>query len=431
MERVSIKDLAGHQDREVEIQGWLYNRRSSGRIHFLIIRDGTGFVQGVAPRGQVPDDQMETLAGLGQESAIRVQGEVKADSRAPGGFELSLSNVEALSEARDYPLALKEHGVDFLLDHRHLWLRTPRQIAIMRVRDTVVRAFEDFLHQEGFVRLDSPILTPAACEGTTTLFETDYFDEKAYLAQSGQLYAEAGAMALGRVYCYGPTFRAEKSKTRRHLIEFWMLEPEMAFVDHAGNMEIQEQMISYMVDRVLDRHRDELQSVLERDLSALQRVQAPFPRISYDQAIELVQKEGSDLDWGDDLGAVDERMVSDAFDRPVFVEKYPVKCKAFYMEPDPERPEVALCADLLASEGYGEIIGGSQRIHDLELLLLRIEEHNLPPEAFRWYLDLRRYGSVPHSGFGVGIERVVAWICGVEHIRECIPFPRLLNRIYP
>lgn len=431
MERVSIKDLAGHQDREVEIQGWLYNRRSSGRIHFLIIRDGTGFVQGVAPRGQVPDDQMETLAGLGQESAIRVQGEVKADSRAPGGFELSLSNVEALSEARDYPLALKEHGVDFLLDHRHLWLRTPRQIAIMRVRDTVVRAFEDFLHQEGFVRLDSPILTPAACEGTTTLFETDYFDEKAYLAQSGQLYAEAGAMALGRVYCYGPTFRAEKSKTRRHLIEFWMLEPEMAFVDHAGNMEVQEQMISYMVDRVLDRHRDELQSVLERDLSALQRVQAPFPRISYDQAIELVQKEGSDLDWGDDLGAVDERMVSDAFDRPVFVEKYPVKCKAFYMEPDPERPEVALCADLLASEGYGEIIGGSQRIHDLELLLLRIEEHNLPPEAFRWYLDLRRYGSVPHSGFGVGIERVVAWICGVEHIRECIPFPRLLNRIYP
>jgi len=426
-----IRDLKDHVDQEVALKGWLYNRRSSGKIHFLIVRDGTGFVQAVAARGDLSDDDFEVAGSLPQESALWVTGRVKEDRRAPGGYEIGLTSVAGISEAQqDYPLALKEHGVDFLLDHRHLWLRTPRQVALMRIRSTVERALEEFLERDGFVRIDTPILTPAACEGTTTLFETDYFGEEAYLAQSGQLYAEAAAMALGKVYCFGPTFRAEKSKTRRHLIEFWMLEPEVAFLEHQGNMELQERLVSYVVQEVLARNERDLEE-LDRDPEPLLKVKPPFPRITYDEALEIIGEKGEAPEWGQDLGAPEERAVSESFDLPVFVEKFPATCKAFYMEPDPDRPEVALCDDLLAPEGYGEIVGGSQRIHDLELLERRLDEHGLPREAFEWYLDLRRYGTVPHSGFGIGIERTMAWIAGVEHIRECIPFPRLLNRMYP
>lgn len=430
MESVHIAHIGEHEGKEVEIRGWLYNKRSSGSVLFLIVRDGTGFIQAVVVKGQVPDGDFAAADRLTQESSLVVRGLVRADRRAPGGYEISVSGVEPVSIAEEYPISLKEHGVDFLMDHRHLWLRTPRQVAIMRVRNEIVKAIRDFLDEREFVLVDAPILTPSACEGTTTLFETDYFDTKAYLTQSGQLYMEAAAMALGKVYCFGPTFRAEKSKTRRHLTEFWMVEPEMAWVDLDGDMRLQEDMVSYVVQRVLERRAKDL-ATLERDTSKLEKVEPPFPRITYDEACDILRRHGVEFEWGNDFGGGDETILAEEFDRPVFVHRYPTACKAFYMKPDPDRPEVCLSADLLAPEGYGEIIGGGQRIDDPDLLARRIEAHRLPAEAYRWYMDLRRYGSVPHSGFGLGIERTVAWICGLEHVRETIPFPRLLNRIYP
>lgn len=430
MESVHIAHIGEHEGKEVEIRGWLYNKRSSGSVLFLIIRDGTGFIQAVVVKGQVPDGDFAAADRLTQESSLVVRGLVRADRRAPGGYEISVSGLEPVSIAEEYPVSLKEHGVDFLMDHRHLWLRTPRQVAIMRVRNEIVKAIRDFLDEREFVLVDAPILTPSACEGTTTLFETDYFDTKAYLTQSGQLYMEAAAMALGKVYCFGPTFRAEKSKTRRHLTEFWMVEPEMAWVDLDGDMRLQEDLVSYVVRRVLERRAKDL-ATLERDTPKLEKVEPPFPRITYDEACDILRRHGVEFEWGNDFGGGDETILAEEFDRPVFVHRYPTACKAFYMKPDPDRPEVCLSADLLAPEGYGEIIGGGQRIDDPDLLARRIEEHRLPAEAYRWYMDLRRYGSVPHSGFGLGIERTVAWICGLEHVRETIPFPRLLNRIYP
>jgi asparaginyl-tRNA synthetase len=428
---VTIEALSAHIGRTVEVRGWLYGRRSSGRIHFLQVRDGTGIVQGVMSRADVPDETFAAADRLPQESSLIVAGSVRADPRAPGGVEISVTSLRVVYEAEPYPITPKEHGVEFLMDHRHLWLRSRRQHAIMRVRAEVIRAMTDYLDSRGWLRVDAPILTPAAAEGTTTLFSTEYFDEGvAYLTQSGQLYNEAAAMAFGRVYCFGPTFRAEKSKTRRHLIEFWMLEPEAAFMELNEYMALAEDFVASVVARVLDRCRGEL-VVLERDTTPLERVVAPFPRISYDDALRMLDDRGLRVAWGDDLGGDEETAVSTAFDRPVFVHRYPTQCKAFYMQPDPARPEVVLGADLLAPEGYGEIIGGGQRIHDLALLEHRLSEHGLPPEPYRWYLDLRRYGSVPHSGFGIGIERTVAWICGLEHVRETVPFPRLLNRLYP
>lgn len=431
MQTVLIRDIGQYNGKQVTLKGWLYNRRSSGKIQFLIIRDGTGFIQGVMVKSESDPQDYELATNLTQESSVQVTGTVKEDSRSPLGYELIVEKIELISSAEDYPISLKEHGVDFLLDHRHLWMRTPRQVAIMHIRDTIIKALRDWLHSKGFTLVDAPILTPAACEGTTTLFETDYFGEKAFLSQSGQLYMEAAAMALGRVYCFGPTFRAEKSKTRRHLIEFWMMEPEMAFVEHDENLALQEEMVQYVIKTVLDQHRPDL-AVLERDTAKLENlVNRPFARMSYDDAIDYLQKEGHDIQWGDDFGAPDETALACFHDGPVFIEGFPAAIKAFYMKPNPDRPEIVLAADLLAPEGYGEIIGGSQRIDDMDLLLQRIQEHQLPQEAFKWYLDLRKYGSVPHSGFGIGLERFVTWICGLSHLRETIPFPRLINRIYP
>ncbi|MCL6450923.1 MAG: asparagine--tRNA ligase [Acetobacteraceae bacterium] len=425
-----IRDVASFEGREVEIRGWVYNSRSSGRIHFLILRDGTGFMQAVAVQGQLPDRAFQAAGFAPQEAAVVARGLVRADRRAPGGYELELRDLEVLQGSPGYPLTLKEHGVEFLMDHRHLWIRSPRQHALLRVRAELIAACRDFLDSDGFTLVDAPILTPAAAEGTTTLFEIRYFDRSAYLTQSGQLYNEAAAMAFGKVYCYGPTFRAEKSKTRRHLIEFWMIEPEMAYCDLEQCLEVEERMVSAVVARVVERRRPEL-AVLGRDVSKLEKIRPPFPRISYDEAVEMLQRAGHSIKWGDDFGAPDESYISQQFDLPVFVLRYPAACKAFYMQPDPARPEVVLGADLLAPEGYGEIIGGGQRIHDLELLQARIREHGLNEANYGWYLDLRRYGSVPHSGFGLGIERTLAWMAGLEHIREAIPFPRLLHRIYP
>lgn len=426
-----VEELREHVGRAVEVRGWLYNRRSSGRIQFLLVRDGTGIVQAVLSRAEVPEETFALAGRVPQESSIVVAGEVRADPRAPGGVELTVRVLRVVHEAEPYPITPKEHGVEFLMDHRHLWLRSARQHAVLRVRAEVIRAMTDYLDARGYLRVDAPILTPAAAEGTTTLFETTYFDlGPAYLTQSGQLYNEAAAMAFGRVYCFGPTFRAEKSKTRRHLIEFWMLEPEAAYMELDEYMALAEEFVASVVARVLEHRRSEL-AVLERDLAPLERVRAPFPRISYDDALRLLAGRGLHVPWGEDLGGDEETALSQAFDRPVFVHRYPAQCKAFYMQPDPARPEVVLGADLLAPEGYGEIIGGGQRIHDLALLERRLAEHDLPPGPYRWYLDLRRYGSVPHSGFGVGIERTVAWLCGLDHVRETIPFPRLLNRIYP
>jgi asparaginyl-tRNA synthetase len=428
---VYVESLAGHIGRCVEVKGWLYHRRSSGKIHFLLVRDGTGIVQAVMSRADVAAETFAAADRLPQESSIIVRGAVRQDARAPGGVELSVSDLQVVSEAEAYPITPKEHGVEFLMDHRHLWLRSVRQHAVIRVRAEVIRAMTDYLDSHGYLRVDAPILTPAAAEGTTTLFSTEYFDlGPAYLTQSGQLYNEAAAMAFGRVYCFGPTFRAEKSKTRRHLTEFWMLEPEAAYMEMDDYMALAEDFVASVVARVLERCQRELRT-LGRDLAPLERVAAPFPRISYDDALRLLAEEGLRVPWGEDLGADEETAISTHFDRPVFVHRYPAQCKAFYMQPDPQRPEVVLGADLLAPEGYGEIIGGGQRIHDLSLLQRRLAEHGLPPEPYRWYLDLRRYGSVPHSGFGIGIERTVAWICGVEHVRETIPFPRLLHRLYP
>ncbi len=423
-----LRDFAG---RRIELRGWLYNRRSSGKLQFLLVRDGTGIVQAVMARAEVPEEIFAAADRLTQESSIIVTGVVREDARAPGGVELSVTGLVVMQQAEPYPITPKEHGVEFLLDHRHLWLRSTRQHAVLRVRAEVIRAMTDYLDASGFVRVDAPILTPAAVEGTTTLFATPYFDlGSAYLTQSGQLYNEAAAMAFGRVYCFGPTFRAEKSKTRRHLTEFWMLEPEAAYMELDEYVALAEGFVASVVARVLERCRSELKT-LERDVAPLERVVVPFPRISYDEALRLLDKKGKPVTWGDDLGGDEETAVSENFDRPVFVHRYPTQCKAFYMQPDPARPDVVLGADLLAPEGYGEIIGGGQRIHDLALLEQRLAEHNLPKETYQWYLDLRRYGSVPHSGFGIGIERTVAWMCGIEHVREAIPFARLLNRLYP
>ncbi len=377
------------------------------------------------------EEIFDKAENINYESSIKIIGFVKKEKRVPLGYEVLVKNIEVVSMAVDnYPISLKEHGVGYLMDYRHLWLRSPRQNAILRIRAEIIKSIRDFLDMNGFILMDTPILTPAACEGTTTLFETEYFDDKAYLAQSGQLYNEATAAAFGKVYCFGPTFRAEKSKTRRHLMEFWMVEPEAAYVELEENNEIQENMITYIVKQVLEKKKIELK-LLERDISKLELIKVPFPRISYDEAIDILKNNGSKIEWGDDFGGEDETILSQRYKKPVFVLRYPIKCKAFYMEPDPQRSEVALCADLLASEGYGEIIGGGQRIDDYNLLEKRIKEHNLPRESYEWYLDLRKYGSVPHSGFGLGIERTVAWICGLDHIRETIPFPRMLNKIYP
>ncbi|WP_284638795.1 asparagine--tRNA ligase [Paenibacillus silviterrae] len=427
---VMIRDVDQHINETVTIGCWLHNIRSSGKIRFLQLRDGSGFIQGVVVKSEVAEQIWEDAGKLTQESSLYVTGVVREDTRSKGGFELTVTGVEIIQIATDYPITPKEHGVDFLMDHRHLWIRSPRQRAILVIRAQIIQAVQEFFDKRGFHLVDPPILTPSSCEGTTNLFHTKYFDEDAYLTQSGQLYMEAAAMALGKVYSFGPTFRAEKSKTRRHLIEFWMIEPEMAFVTHEENLEVQEQFVSYVVQSVVEKCRKELE-VLERDISKLERIQAPFPRITYDEAVKFLQSNGHEFTWGEDFGAPHETAIAESYDKPVFITHYPTSIKAFYMKPDPNRPEVVLCADMIAPEGYGEIIGGSQRIDDPELMEQRFQEHELSKEAYQWYLDLRRYGSVPHSGFGLGLERTVAWICGLDHVRETIPFPRLLYRLYP
>jgi asparaginyl-tRNA synthetase len=431
MAHVYIEDIGAHEGEEVTIKGWLHNRRSSGKIHFLILRDGTGFIQAVMSKAAVGEDVFKAADHLSQETSVIVTGTARADARAPSGYEIDVKAVEIVGESRDYPITPKEHGVDYLLDRRHLWIRSERQQAILRIRHEIINAVRDFFNGRGFILADTPIFTPAACEGTTTLFPAQYFDDQtAYLTQSGQLYNEANAMALGRVYCFGPTFRAEKSKTRRHLTEFWMVEPEMAYASLDDVMDLAEDLIVSVVGRVLDKRRRELKQI-ERDVSKLEAVRKPFPRITYDDAIKILQEKGLPIQWGGDFGGPDETTLSEQHDRPVMVHRYPAAVKAFYMKPDPQRPELALGVDVLAPEGYGEIIGGGERLADLDLLLQRIKEHELPQEAFEWYLDLRRYGTVPHGGFGMGIERVVSWICKLEHVRETIPYPRMLYRLYP
>jgi len=430
---VEIRHVSEHAGHEVLIQGWLYNLRESGKLLFPLFRDGTGIIQGVIVKSAVTPEVFEQARHLTQESSLRVTGKVRADQRAPGGFELDVSGIEVLQRIpaeTPYPITPKEHGIEFLMDHRHLWLRSTRQRAILGVRHEIIKACRDFFDDRGFTLVDTPIFTPAACEGTTTLFEVNYFDDKAYLTQSGQLYNEAAAAAVGKTYCFGPTFRAEKSKTRRHLTEFWMIEPEVAFAHLDDVCALAEQLVAFVVERVLARRRAEL-ATLERDVGKLEACKLPFPRLSYDEAVKVLREQGSQIEWGGDFGGADETILSERFDRPALVTHYPAQVKAFYMAPDPARPEVALCVDVLAPEGYGEIIGGGERLADLDLLLKRIEEQQLPRQAFEWYLDLRRYGSVPHAGFGMGIERVVAWICGLEHVRETIPFPRMLNRLTP
>ncbi|MGA2489948.1 MAG: asparagine--tRNA ligase [Anaerolineales bacterium] len=443
---IRVEEIAKYIDQEVTVQGWVYNRTDKGKLVFLLVRDGSGFVQCVAFKGDLPEAVFNQLTRLPQESSVIITGSVRADKRAPGipgGYEVSVRDIKIVQAAgENYPMALKEQGVDFALDNRHLWIRMPSQWAILRVRATVISAIREWFEQNGFINMDTPILTPTAVEGTTTLFETNYFDEgKAYLSQSGQLYNEADIIAFGKVYCFGPTFRAEKSKTRRHLTEFWMVEPEMAFCDLDQLMEIEEQFVTHIIKRVLREREPELKS-LGRDLSKLEKIEPPFPRISYDEAASIIQeiyekendpekKELLKFEWGMDFGAPHETELTSRYEKPVFVYGYPTKVKAFYMEPWPDRPEVCKSVDLLAPEGYGEIIGGSERMSSFDLLLQRIHEHGLPEEAYRWYLDLRKYGSVPHSGFGMGVERTVAWICGIEHIREAIAFPRTIKRVYP
>ncbi|MGH9471325.1 MAG: asparagine--tRNA ligase [Terriglobales bacterium] len=430
---ITIADAGRHEGQTVRLRGWLYNLRASGKLLFPILRDGTGWMQAVVLKKSVSEDAFEQLRTLTQESSLELEGQVRADARAPGGYEMDVSAVtilQAVPNAHPYPISPKEHGIEFLLEHRHLWLRSQRQVAILRVRHEIIRAVRDFFDGDGFTLADAPILTPASCEGTSSLFEVEYFEQKAYLTQSGQLYAEAAAMAVGKTYCFGPTFRAEKSKTRRHLTEFWMVEPEVAFATLDDVMVLAERLVAFIIGRVLERRRPEL-TLLERDVSKLEAVQLPFPRVSYDDAVARVQAAGGAMQYGTDLGGADETLLSQQFTSPVMVHRYPTAVKAFYMQPDPERPELALCVDMLAPEGYGEIIGGSQRIHDLNLLLHRIEEHKLPTEPIEWYLDLRRFGTVPHGGFGMGIERVVSWICGLEHVREAIPFPRTIYRLQP
>ena len=431
MDRIYIEDLPAHEGETVTIKGWLYNKRSSGKIRFPVLRDGTGYLQGVVVKGSVPEDVFTRFDELTQETSLSLTGRIRKEQRAPGGFEMDVSDLEIIHVANDYPITPKEHGIDFLMDRRHLWLRSSRTHAILRIRHQVIRSIREFFDSRGFVLFDAAIFTPAACEGTSTLFETDYFDlGKAYLTQSGQLYGEAGAMAFGKVYVFGPTFRAEKSKTRRHLTEFWMVEPEVAFNDLDDNMDLAEAFLEHIVQSVLTHRRADLET-LDRNTAMLENVRRPFPRITYDEAVEIVRKSGVDFQWGNDLGGTDETTVSAQFDRPVMVHRYPAEVKAFYMKRDPKNPKLALAVDVLAPEGYGEIIGGSQREDDLTALLGRIKEQNLPQEAFEWYIDLRRYGSVPHSGFGLGVERTVSWICGLEHLREAIPFPRMIYRLNP
>ena len=427
---IYIEEASAHAGQAVTIRGWLRSRRDKGKLHFLILRDGTGEIQAVVSKGTVGEEQFARSAELTHESSVVVSGTLRQDARAPGGYELDVSGLEVLQVAEPFPIQPKEHGTGFLMEHRHLWLRSSRQHAVLRIRHEIIRACRNFFDDRGFTLVDAPIFTPNACEGTTTLFHTQYFDETAYLTQSGQLYSEATAAAFGKVYCFGPTFRAEKSKTRRHLMEFWMVEPEVAFAQLADMMELAEQFLAHIVEAVLRTRRAELK-LLERDVAKLERVTAPFPRITYEEAIDTLQRKGLPAKSGDDFGADDETILSKEFDRPVIVHRYPAALKAFYMETDPQRPDLALCMDVLAPEGYGEIIGGGQRIDSHEKLLARLHEHHLPVDAFQWYLDLRRYGSVPHAGFGMGIERAVAWICGLEHVRETIPFPRMLYRLYP
>jgi asparaginyl-tRNA synthetase len=429
---VSISDLPRHVGESVTLKGWLYHWRKGGRIWFLVLRDGSGYVQGVVSKADVSEQVWADATRATQESTLEVTGVVRADVRSPGGVEIAVTNVKILDLCHDWPITPKEHGVDFLLSQRHLWLRSSRQVAILKVRSEVESGIHDFFHARGYTRVDSPILTPSACEGTSTLFETQYTEEeKAYLSQSGQLYLEPAAAALGKVYCFGPTFRAEKSKTRRHLREFWMVEPEVAFLEIDGLMDLAEEFVRELTARVLDRRREDLKR-LERDVEKLERtLSEPFPRMNYGEAVGLLQKKGMPVSFGDDLGGDEEAALTDGFDTPVMVTRYPASIKAFYMQPDPVDSGLALCLDVLAPEGYGEIIGGSQRIHDHDLLLARLREHDLPLDVFQWYLDVRKYGAFPHSGFGMGLERFVAWMCGAAHLRECIPYPRMLYRIYP
>jgi asparaginyl-tRNA synthetase len=435
----TIAEVGRHDGEAVTIRGWLYNKRESGKLIFPIFRDGTGVIQGVVPKNQVTPEVFDALKNLTDESSVIVTGKVRADKRAPGGYELDVNDVKVLQRVPEddpFPIARKEHGIDFLMENRHLWVRTPRQTAILRVRAEIIRAARNFFDERGFTLTDPPILTPAACEGTSTLFEVDYFDDQAFLTQSGQLYIEAMAMALGKVYSFGPTFRAEKSKTRRHLTEFWMVEPEVAYAELDDIMHLAEEFISHLVQSAVANRKADLETI-GRDVTKLANIKPPFPRITYDEAVKMLQEGHAKgqvearFEWGGDFGSPDETYISSQFDKPVMVHRYPAKVKAFYMEPDPQRSELALCVDVLAPEGYGEIIGGSQRIGDYNQLLKRIQEHDLPEAAFKWYLDLRKFGGVPHAGFGMGIERAVAWVCGLEHVRETIPFARTLTRIYP
>ncbi|MBX9601593.1 MAG: asparagine--tRNA ligase [Bryobacteraceae bacterium] len=432
--RITIAEASRHAGETVSIPGWLYNLRRSGKIVFPLLRDGTGVMQCVGVKANLPEATFETLKNLTQESSLILTGKIREEGRAPGGYEMDIERVEVVQrvpEEHPYPITPKDHGVDFLMDHRHLWLRSKRQHAIIGIRHEVIRGIRDYFDSHGFTLVDTPIFTPAACEGTSTLFEVDYFDdEKVYLTQSGQLYNEANAMAFGKVYCFGPTFRAEKSKTRRHLTEFWMVEPEMAYADLEDVKRVGEELVCFVIARVLENRREELKA-LERDVAKLEAVKAPFHRMSYDDAVKLLQGKGSEIQWGGDFGNTDETLLTEGLDRPVMVDRYPTEVKAFYFQPDAERPELALGVDFIAPEGYGEIIGGGQRIHDCDLLLKRLEEHKLPREAFEWYLDLRRYGTVPHAGFGMGVERFVAWMSGIEHIRETIAYPRMLYRTRP
>jgi asparaginyl-tRNA synthetase len=431
MQQIHINNLKDYVGQEITLQGWLFNKRSSGKVRFVILRDGTGYLQCIFFKGNVSEEIFEAADKLGQESSIEVTGKVEEEPRAVGGYELDGTDLKVIQNSHDYPITPKDHGIEFLLDNRHLWLRSKKQVAIMQVRHRIIKAIRDFFDDKGFTLMDPPILTPNAVEGTSTLFETSYFDlGTAYLTQSGQLYAEAGAMALGKVYTFGPTFRAEKSKTRRHLTEFWMVEPEVAFANIDDNMDLAEEFLEYIVQTVLEEKVEELK-ILERDTSVLQNVKRPLPRITYDEAVDLLHKNGVEFEWGKDLGGTDETVVSSQFDKPVMVHRYPAEVKAFYMKRDKENGKLALALDVLAPEGYGEIIGGSQREDNLDELLKRIKEHNLPQDAFEWYLDLRRYGSVPHSGFGLGLERTVSWICGLDHLREAIPFPRMIYRNTP
>ncbi|MEK4200480.1 asparagine--tRNA ligase [Cytobacillus sp. FSL K6-0265] len=431
MNKTTIAETYKYVDQEVKIGAWIANKRSSGKIAFLQLRDGSGFIQGVVVKADVSEEIFKVAKSVTQESSVFVVGKVQKDDRSPLGYELLVTDVEVIHESTDYPITPKNHGTEFLMDHRHLWLRSRKQHAVMKIRNEIIRATYEFFNENGFSKVDPPILTGSAPEGTSELFATKYFDEDAYLSQSGQLYMEAAAMALGKVFSFGPTFRAEKSKTRRHLIEFWMIEPEMAFYEFEDNLKVQEEYVSYIVQAVVKNCQVELKT-LDRDVSKLEKIQAPFPRISYDDAITFLQEKGfDDITWGEDFGAPHETAIAESYDKPVFITHYPTKIKPFYMQPDAEREDVVLCADLIAPEGYGEIIGGSERIHDYELLKQRLAEHELDMDAYKWYLELRQYGSVPHSGFGLGLERTVAWISGVEHVRESIPFPRLLNRLYP